>query len=41
MTKILVTGGAYFIGSATIGELQKQGHDNYVIDDLSFGNRDF
>jgi UDP-glucose 4-epimerase len=41
MKKILVTGGAGFIGSATIAELQKHGHDIYVIDDLSFGNRDF
>jgi UDP-glucose 4-epimerase len=41
MTKILVTGGAGFIGSATIAELHKHGHDIYVIDDLSFGNRDF
>lgn len=41
MTKILVTGGAGFIGSATISEFQKHGHDIYVIDDLSFGNRDF
>lgn len=41
MTKILVTGGAGFIGSATIAELQKHGHDISVIDDLSFGNRDF
>lgn len=41
MTKILLTGGAGFIGSATIAELQKHGHDIYVIDDLSFGNREF
>jgi len=41
MTKILVTGGAGFIGSATIAEFQKHGHDIYVIDDLSFGNREF
>lgn len=41
MKRILVTGGAGFIGSATITELQKHGHDIYVIDDLSFGNRDF
>ncbi len=41
MTKILVTGGAGFIGSATIAEFQKHGHHIYVIDDLSFGNRDF
>jgi UDP-glucose 4-epimerase len=41
MTKILVTGGAGFIGSATIAELQKHGHDIDVIDGLSFGKRDF
>ena len=41
MTKILVTGGAGFIGSATIAEFQKHGHDIYVIDDLFFGNREF
>jgi UDP-glucose 4-epimerase len=41
MTKILVRGGAGFIGSATIAELQKHGDDIYVIDDLSFGKRDF
>lgn len=41
MTKILVTGGAGFLGSATIGELQKHGHDIYVIDGLSLGKRDF
>ena len=41
MAKILVTGGAGFIGSATIAEFQKHGHDIYVIDDLSFGNREF
>jgi nucleoside-diphosphate-sugar epimerase len=31
MTKIQVTGGAGFLGSATIAELQKHGHDIYVI----------
>jgi UDP-glucose 4-epimerase len=41
MKKTLVTGGAGFIGSATIAELQKHGHDIYVIDDLSFGSREF
>ncbi len=41
MTKILVTGGGGFIDAATIAELQKHGHDIYVIDDLSFGHRDF
>lgn len=39
--KILVTGGAGFIGSAVIAELQEQGHEICVIDDLSFGNREF
>ena len=41
MKKILVTGGAGFIGSAVIAELQKQGHELFVIDNLSFGNRKF
>ncbi|MGZ4056883.1 MAG: NAD-dependent epimerase/dehydratase family protein [Bacteroidia bacterium] len=41
MKKILVTGGAGFIGSAIIKELQKNNYDIYVIDNLSFGNRDF
>jgi UDP-glucose 4-epimerase len=41
MTKILVTGGSGFIGSATIAELPKHGDDIYVIDGLSFGDRDF
>jgi nucleoside-diphosphate-sugar epimerase len=37
MTKILVTGRAGFLGSATIAELQKHGHDIYVIDCLLLG----
>jgi UDP-glucose 4-epimerase len=41
MSKILVTGGAGFIGSAVIGHLQKQGHELFVIDNLSFGDRKF
>ena len=41
MSKILVTGGAGFIGSAVISKLQKEGNDVYVIDNLSFGNREF
>lgn len=41
MKKILITGGAGFIGSAVIQELQKFNHEIWVIDDLSFGNREF
>lgn len=41
MRKILVTGGAGFIGSAIIEYLQKKQHEIFVIDNLSFGNRDF
>lgn len=39
--KTLVTGGAGFIGSAVIDKLQREGHDIFVIDNLSFGKRDF
>jgi UDP-glucose 4-epimerase len=39
--RILVTGGAGFIGSAIIKHLQADGHQIFVIDNLSFGNRDF
>ena len=39
--KILITGGAGFIGSAVIQELQKYEVEILVIDDLSFGNRAF
>lgn len=41
MKKVLITGGAGFIGSAVIAELQKHNFDIYVIDNLSFGNREF
>lgn len=41
MSKILVTGGAGFIGSAVISHLQKSNHEIFVIDNLSFGNRQF
>ena len=41
MRKVLVTGGAGFIGSAIIEHLQKQQDEIFVIDNLSFGNRDF
>src|SRR3989344_5014452 len=38
--KILVTGGAGFIGSNLALELDKQGHDVTVADNLFTGNRD-
>jgi UDP-glucose 4-epimerase len=37
--KVLVTGGAGFIGSALIAALETCGHEIYAIDNLSFGNR--
>jgi UDP-glucose 4-epimerase len=39
--KTLITGGAGFIGSAIVPALRSEGHDIYVIDNLSFGNRKF
>jgi UDP-glucose 4-epimerase len=39
--KILVTGGAGFIGCAVIDKLQREGHEVFVIDNLSFGKRAF
>ncbi len=39
--KILITGGAGFIGSAIVSTLQKDGHDIFVLDNLSFGRREF
>lgn len=41
MSKILVTGGAGFIGSAVIKLFNELNHEIFVIDNLSFGNRDF
>jgi UDP-glucose 4-epimerase len=38
--KVLVTGGAGFIGSAFIRHLQAQGDEVFVVDDLSFGRRE-
>jgi UDP-glucose 4-epimerase len=38
--RYLVTGGAGFIGSNTVDELIKRGHDVVVVDDLSTGNED-
>ena len=41
MSKIIVTGGAGFIGCAVIKKLQDEGHEIFVIDNLSFGKREF
>ena len=38
--KVIITGGAGFIGSAVSAALQTCGHDIYVIDNLSFGRRE-
>lgn len=38
---ILITGGAGFIGSAVVPELQRADHDVYILDNLSFGSRRF
>jgi UDP-glucose 4-epimerase len=35
--RYLVTGGAGFIGSNTVDELVRRGHDVVVLDDLSSG----
>jgi len=37
--KVLVTGGAGYIGSQTVKELLREGYDPVVIDDLSEGHR--
>lgn len=39
--KTIITGGAGFIGSAVVPALKKEEYDIYVLDNLSFGNRDF
>jgi|TARA_Y100000310_G_scaffold107829_1_gene106261 ADP-L-glycero-D-manno-heptose 6-epimerase len=39
MSKILVTGGAGFIGSNLVIELLKQNHDITIIDNISSGNK--
>jgi UDP-glucose 4-epimerase len=37
---ILVTGGAGYIGSATVAHLQSRGETVIVLDDLSRGHRE-
>lgn len=39
--RTLVTGGAGFIGCAVIEKLQREGHEIFVLDNLSFGKREF
>jgi UDP-glucose 4-epimerase len=39
MKRVLVTGGAGFIGSALVPELQQHGYEVFVLDNLSFGKR--
>jgi UDP-glucose 4-epimerase len=39
--KILITGGAGFIGSALVSKLNSEGIECHVVDDLSYGNREF
>lgn len=41
MSKILVTGGAGFIGSTLVDKLINEGHQVVVIDDLSSGKKDY
>ncbi|MCB9162893.1 MAG: GDP-mannose 4,6-dehydratase [Flavobacteriales bacterium] len=38
-TRVLITGGAGFIGSALSRHLQEEGYEVHVLDDLSFGLR--
>ena len=38
--KILVTGGAGYIGSHTVRMLAEKGHDIIVLDNLVYGHRD-
>ena len=39
--KVLITGGAGFIGSAVVPAIMNDGYDVFVLDNLSFGNREF
>ena len=39
MTRILVTGGAGYVGSVSVDALLAAGHDVVVLDDLTTGHR--
>src|ERR1700761_3830689 len=41
MKRVLITGATGFIGSTLFNHLQNQGHELFVIDNLSFGNKDY
>ncbi len=41
MSKVLVTGGAGFIGSTLVDKLIDEGHEVIVVDDLSSGKKDY
>jgi len=41
MKRILITGGCGFIGSAMTAELSAAGHEVFILDDLSYGSREF
>jgi UDP-glucose 4-epimerase len=41
MAKVLVIGGAGYVGSSTTAFLMDQGHEPWVLDDLSTGSRNF
>jgi UDP-glucose 4-epimerase len=40
MARVLVTGGAGYVGSAAIALLEDQGHETWTLDDLSTGHKE-